>query len=167
VTRRVAVLGLVLVTALLLDTVVLVGLAVRGVSPSLVVLTVIAVALAGGPEPGVRYGFIAGLTTDLLAGGLLGLFALVHLLTGYLTGLLRPFLGDGGLLVQLGVGAAASAGNVALYGALTMVLAQQAVTWPMLLLVAVVVGLGNGLLAPFVLRAVTALLRRAGARRDR
>ncbi|MBA2528472.1 MAG: rod shape-determining protein MreD, partial [Euzebyales bacterium] len=55
--------GTVLLTALLLQTVVLPAVAVAGWRPDLVGLTVVAFALADGPDTGARYGFTAGLVT--------------------------------------------------------------------------------------------------------
>lgn len=157
---RIALLGLVLVTALLVDTVVLASLAVGGVSPSLVVLTVVAVGLTDGGEAGARYGFAAGLGVDLLAGGLVGLSALVYLLTGFLVGALRPYLSGSALVTQVAVGSAASAVAILLYGGLSLLFDPQGIPGGAVLTGGLVAGVGNGVLAPLVIRPVAALLRR-------
>ncbi|MDP8978639.1 MAG: rod shape-determining protein MreD [Actinomycetota bacterium] len=82
-----------LLGALLVDTVLSPLLTVAGGRPSLVVLTVVVFALTGGLDRGMRYGFVAGLASDVLSGPgrLLGLTALVLTLVGAGVGLLRAF----------------------------------------------------------------------------
>jgi rod shape-determining protein MreD len=160
VTARIAVFGLVLTTALLIETVVLSGLSVAGVSPAVVVLTVVGVSLTEGPESGLRYGFAAGLTVDLLSGGLIGLVALVYLLVGYGAGVLRPFLSGSALVTQVVLGAVAGGVSVLGYGSLTLLFDPEGLTIGAVLLSAIVTMIMSGLLAPFVVRPVGAALRR-------
>jgi rod shape-determining protein MreD len=157
---RIAVLGLVLVTALLIDTVMLTGVSVAGVSPSVTVLAVAAVGLHDGGEAGSRFGFAAGLAVDLLAGGLLGVSALVYLLTGFAVGTTRVFVTGSALVTQVLIGAAASAFAIASYGGLALLFDPQGLTPGAVLTATLVVGLGNGLLAPLVVRPVAGALRR-------
>ena len=157
---RAALLGLVLVTALLLDTVVLSAVSIAGATPSLVLLTVVAVGLADGGEAGARYGFAAGLAVDLVAGGLVGLTALVYLLTGFAVGALRPYIAGSTLAGQALVGAASTAAAILLYGALSLLFEPEAISAGAVILGALVAGIGNGLLAPLILRPVSAILRR-------
>jgi rod shape-determining protein MreD len=160
VIARFAVLGLVLVTALLIDTVAFAGLGTAGVGPSIVVLTVVAVGLTDGSEAGARFGFGAGLAVDLLSDGLVGLSALVLLLIGYLVGLTRPFLTGSVLLSQVIVGSAGSALAIALYGGLSLLFDPQGLTFGGVVVGAIVAGLVNGVLAPLVVLPVAAALRR-------
>ena len=157
---RAALLGLVLVTALLLDTVVLSAVSIAGATPSLVLLTVVAVGLADGGEAGARYGFAAGLAVDLVAGGLVGLTALVYLLTGFAVGALRPYIAGSTLAGQALVGAASTAAAILLYGALSLLFEPEAISAGAVILGGLVAGIGNGLLAPLILRPVSAILRR-------
>jgi rod shape-determining protein MreD len=157
---RIALLGLVLITALLLDTVVLSGIGAAGASPSAVLLTVIAVGLTDGGEAGARYGFAAGLGVDLVAGGLVGLSALVYILTGFAVGSLRPFMTGSALAGQVLIGATASAAAIGLYGALSLLFEPEAISAGAVLVGGLVTGVGNGILAPFVIRPVAAALRR-------
>lgn len=80
-----------LLAALVLDTVLSPVVSVAGGRPSFVVLTVVAFALTGGVDTGMRYGFVAGLASDALSGPgrLLGMSALVLTLVGAGVGLLR------------------------------------------------------------------------------
>jgi rod shape-determining protein MreD len=160
VITRIAVLGLIVVTGLLIDTVVLADLAVAGVSPSVLLLSVAAVGLTDGGEAGARFGFSAGLATDLLSGGLLGVTALVYLLAGFGVGSLRPFIAGSALLTQVTVGAAVSVFAIGVYGGLTLLFDPQGVGGTAILLAAVGIGVANALLAPLVVRPVAAALRR-------
>jgi rod shape-determining protein MreD len=151
----------VLLTALLLQTVVFAGLTVFGWRPDLVVVTVVAFALAEGPDTGLRYGFVAGLAVDLLAGaGLVGVSALVYLLVGYLCGLLRPYVANTVLAGQVAVTAVAGAAAVLGYGLVALLLDFAHVNPLSVLAGALVVGLYDAAVAPFVCRPVAALSAR-------
>ena len=160
---RGAVLVVVLVTALVLETTVFSALAVGGHTPSLVTLTVVGVALADGSESGGIYGFVSGLLVDLLGGGLVGLFALVLLLVGFVVGAIRVYLAAPPLAVHLVVGALATAAGAALYGLLLFLLEPADLTLAALAEGVVITALYSAALAPFVVRATVALVRRTEA----
>lgn len=160
---RGAVLGLVLVTALLLQTVVAPAVAVAGLAPDLVVLTVLAAGLLEGPGSGLRYGFAAGLAVDLLASGetILGTSALVFLLVGYSAGAARPYLAANELLGQTLASAVGSATVVLLSRLLEVVLGVDGPDVVSLLAAAVGAAAWAVLLSPpllLLLRAVLASL---------
>jgi rod shape-determining protein MreD len=154
--------ALVLVTALLLTGVVLPSVAIAGWRPDLVALTVAAFGFTDGPETGMRYGFLAGLASDLLGGAdqLVGLTALVLLLVGYASGQARPHLTIatlGGTVLAGGLaGGLASVGQ----GLLTFMLDPARLSAVTMLESILVTGLYSALLAPFVVRPVAALSRR-------
>lgn len=155
----------VLVSVLLLDTVVLPGVTIAGWRPDLVALSVVAFALADGPGAGARYGFAAGLASDLLAGvdALVGLSALVLLLLGHGAGVVRVYLAGTGVLGEMAVGALATAVAVIGYGLLGLLLGAGPLTVATVVEGGAVSGALNGLLAPFVIRPVRALSRRVSA----
>lgn len=157
---RAGLLSLVLVTAVLFETVVLADLQVLGYAPMVVVLTVVGVALVDGGESGARYGFAAGLLVDMLGGSLLGMNTIVFVLVGWGVGAIRPYLTGPLVLIRLMVGATASALAVAGYGMLTFLLDPGALTATILLQAVVVTGLYSGALAPFVAGPVAALVQR-------
>jgi rod shape-determining protein MreD len=159
-TRRVLVLGLLLVTAVLIDTVMLSGLSIAGVTPSIVVLTVVAVGLTDGAESGTRYGFAAGLLVDLLSGGLVGLSALVLLLVGFGSGVVRPFLTSSTLLTQVVAAAIGGAFAVFGYGVLSLLFGPEGQSGGAVLVGSVVAAGMSALLAPLVLPPVSSVLRR-------
>lgn len=159
---RVAVLGMVLVTALLLTTVVAPAFALGGVRPDLVLLTVVGVALVDGAGAGARYGFTAGLISDLLSGSsqLVGLGAFVLLLAGYLTGLSRPYIGGSAVLGQVAITAAATVAVVLGYGLLATLLDVPAPGLSSLVGGAIGLALYHAMLVPVVVRPVGRLSRR-------
>ena len=145
-------LGLVLVTALLLQTVVAPAVTVAGIPPDLVVVTVLVLAVLEGPGTGMRYGFAAGLALDLLAAGdsLVGTSALVLLAVGYLAGSTRPFLSGSELIGQIIVAAAGSAFVVVAGTLLDLVLGADVGDLLQMVAEALVVAGWAALLAPVV-----------------
>ena len=87
---RAGIFALLILLAILIKTIVLPAVAIGTFRPDVLVLVVVAVALVEGPDTGLRLGFAAGLTQDLLSGGaaLVGLGALVMMGIGYAAG--RP-----------------------------------------------------------------------------
>ena len=160
-TVRVVVMGAVLLTALLLATVVLPAFAIGGVRPDLVTLTVVGFALADGPDTGLRYGFSAGLATDLLPGsGLVGVSALVLLLIGYLVGLSRPYLTVAPTVGMIVMGGLASALAVAGAGTLSLLFDLSQTTGASVLRAALGTGLYSAVVAPLVCHPLRILSER-------
>jgi rod shape-determining protein MreD len=144
-----------------------------GTGPDLVLLVVAALALAGGPLAGALIGFSAGLALDIAPPGshLVGQDALVFCLVGYLCGLVAEVpTGDGvpeqghTALFEIVVTAAGAVCGEALGALLGVMLSDPRVTWPAVKHVLPVAVIYDVLLAPFVLFAVAAALRLAGAR---
>src|SRR3954469_12754190 len=82
--------ALVMVIALVLQVAVANRLPLPGsVTPDLVLLTVVALALVNGPLVGLVTGFCAGLTADIVppADHTIGRYALIYCLVGYICGL--------------------------------------------------------------------------------
>ena len=98
--------------------------------PDLVLVVVAAVGLAGGPVPGAIAGFAAGLCLDLAppASGILGEYALVFCIVGYVCGRFRPTLARSALL-PIVIAAAAAVLGEAMAAALGMALQPDQVTW--------------------------------------
>lgn len=94
VAGAVAVLGLALPLAVLLQLAVASDLSLVAGAPDLVLIVVCGLALARGPELGCLGGFAAGLALDVLAQHALGRDALIYCVAGYCLGLagekLRP-----------------------------------------------------------------------------
>ncbi len=123
--------GLAVVLALLVQLTIVNGLALPGGgTPDLVLLCVVAIAMTGGPVYGVIVGFGAGLALDLAppASQLVGQYALVLCLTGYLSGRLRFTLRHSAALALLAAAAMAALGE-GLSAVLTLGLDTPEVTW--------------------------------------
>jgi rod shape-determining protein MreD len=157
---RFTALALLLVTAALLESTVFAALAIAGHTPSIVTLTVVGVALADGAESGGTYGFASGLFVDLLGTGLVGPTALVLLLVGFATGLLRPYLTGPPVMVHVVSGGLAVTAASALLGLLLFLLDPADLTMRALVEGTLVTGLYSAALAPFVVRPAMALCRR-------
>jgi rod shape-determining protein MreD len=142
-----------------------------GAGPDLVLLTVAALALAGGPLMGALTGFWAGLALDVAPPGshFVGQNALVFCLVGYACGLLSDESssdaeqGHTALFEILVTAAGAVCGEV-LAALLGVMLSDPRVTWPAVTRVLPVAVAYDVLLCPFVLYAVAAALRLAGRR---
>jgi rod shape-determining protein MreD len=100
-----------------------------GGAPDLVLLVVVALGLYGGPAAGALTGFCAGLALDLAppASYLIGEYALVFCVVGYLCGRIRPLRERSALLAIAAAMAGAVVGEV-LYAALGLALRDPQVT---------------------------------------
>jgi len=143
-----------------------------GAGPNLVLLVVAALALAGGPMAGVLTGFLAGLALDVAPPGshFIGQNALVFCLVGYACGLLADTQDDAEpghtALFEIVVVAVGAVLGEALLALLGVMLSDPRVTWPAIKHVLPAAVAYDVLLCPFVLYAVAAALRLAGARRE-
>ncbi len=123
--------ALALLVALLVQLTIVNGLALPGAgTPDLVLLCVIAIGMTGGPSYGVIVGFGAGLALDLAppASQLVGQYALVLCLVGYLSGRLRFTLRHSAALALIAAVVMAGLGE-ALSAVLTLALDTPEVTW--------------------------------------
>lgn len=103
-------------TAVVLQSAVLARLPLPGGRPSLVLVLVVAIGLAGGGGAGLAAGFGAGLLTDLLSDHPLGLLALCFALAGFLAGLLEADVERTVLLPMVVVALASAAVYLAYLG---------------------------------------------------
>lgn len=158
---RAALVAALLATALLLQLTVLPLLGLPGATPDLLVVTVAALGLAGGPARGAVAGFCAGLALDLAppATGVLGLSAVVLTVAGYVAGLLGERRDRSAVATTLQVGLLA-AGSVLAYAMIGGIVADPRIAWdrvPGLLLTQALYAV---VLAAFVVPLVAVLVRR-------
>jgi rod shape-determining protein MreD len=146
-----------------------------GTGPDVVLLAVAALGLAGGPLTGVLVGFWAGLALDVAPPGshFVGQNALVFCLVGYLCGLAADVPNSEGVpeqghtaLFEIAVTAIGAVLGEVLGSLLGAMLSDPRVTWPAIRYVLPVAVIYDLLLCPFVLYAVAAALRLAGAPRS-
>lgn len=147
--------GLLLVTAAVVQTALLPFLPITGIEPNLLLLIVLGIALHDGVQPGVRVGFLAGLLLDLLAAQApIGSATLVFTAVGGIVGTARPYLAPASVTAPLILAFATGVLGTAAYGSMSLVLGDERVTWEALGSAALRVGLFNTLLAPPVLAVV-------------
>lgn len=158
--RTLAVTAMVVV-ALALQLAVFPVFAVDGVVPDVVLLVVVAVALARGPEYAAVVGFFAGLLLDLAppADHTAGRWALALVVVGYLAGLARRDA-RWSTTATIVVVAAGSFIGTSLFALSGLVLGDPGVTVEAVLSVVPVAMLYDLLLMPFVVPVVLAVLRR-------
>lgn len=137
------------------------SIAVGDVVPNLVLVVVIALALARGPEFGALVGFAAGLALDLAppADHVAGRWALAFVVVGYLAGMTRRDARSSALGAVLVVAAGSFIGT-SLFALSGLVLQDAGVTVTGVLHVLPIALLYDIVLTPLVVPAVLALMRR-------
>jgi rod shape-determining protein MreD len=153
-----------LVAALLLVAVVLQLTAlsqidILGGHADVVVLVVAAVAYYAGSVPGSATGFAAGFLLDLLTGATMGASSLVLTAVGYAVGRFREVRDPSHGLLPIPVGAAATAGWVTAFAAVSLMLDIGARVSPLVIRDMIVTVLLNALLALPVFTGCRKLLR--------
>jgi rod shape-determining protein MreD len=153
---------LVMVAALVLQVAVANRLPLPGsVTPDLVLLTVVALALVSGEMLGLVAGFTAGLAADIMppADHTIGRYALVYCLVGYLCGLASAEMDRSSVVPFVAVATGALAGSV-LYAGLGMLLGDPRATWAIISRMVPLSVLYDVLASPFVVWAVLRVTRR-------
>lgn len=155
---RALVLSLLVLTAGAVQTAVLPLVSISGFRPDLLLLLTIALAVHDGPESGVRFGFGAGLVTDLLLqSSAVGVAALTYAVIGYLVGFARPYLSSNSLTAPLLLALGGSVTGSLLLGVLSGFLGDGPTDLPLAISVAVFVGVVHTLLMPLVVRLTRAI----------
>lgn len=149
--RRFAVFSLVLLTAVLLQTTFFARyVTLFGITPDLVLVVVISLAILEGPTVGATSGFGGGLLRDLLVAAPKGLTGLAYLIVGYVVGIVRPYVQSTSVVVPvLGIFAGSLVGT-ALYVVLTVLLGEPVYSIVRVAQVVLLTAVYNTLLVPFV-----------------
>lgn len=156
--RRSVAVGLVVLSAALLQTSFLPFLALNGFRPDLLLLVTIAFALHDGAMTGLRVGFAGGVLTDLLLNAApIGLTALVYIGIAYAIGVAKPYLAPESATAPLLLGATGTLLGVAGYGTLGLLLGEFNYTFGLVVQSAIVSAVYAVLLAPVVMAAVRAV----------
>jgi rod shape-determining protein MreD len=136
-------------------------LAIRGATPDLMLLVVVAVGLVRGPEWAALIGFVGGLALDVAppADHIAGRWALALVVVGYLVGLLRDDARQGMLGSMVAVAAASFIGT-SIFALSGLILDEPGVTVSRVLEVIPVAVLYDVALTPLLLPLLTALCRR-------
>ena len=147
--------ALVLFVAMALQLTVASRFSLFGVHPDLMILTAVAAGAVSGPGRGATLGFCAGLLNDLFNQAPVGLSALAFCLVGYAVGSVHSTVLQSTRLAPPATAFIASAGGEVLYALIGAIVGQSQMISGRLPLVASVVALINGLLAPLAVRALT------------
>lgn len=144
--------GLVLLlgTAAILQATLFPRLPVFGVTPDLVLVMVVSIALLQGSMAGCITGFTGGMLADLLLVAPKGLSALVYLLVGYGAGSIRLIGQPAGIIAPMVGVFASSVAASACYAVLMALLGRSLAGPGHLALGALGVGLYNAALTPLV-----------------
>ncbi|MFG2003361.1 rod shape-determining protein MreD [Spirillospora sp. NPDC048911] len=132
-----------------------------GVTPDLVLLTVVALALVNGPLAGLVAGFCAGLAADIIppADHTIGRYALAYCLIGYICGQASDEMDRQSLVPFFAVAAGALAATV-LYAGTGMLLGDPRASWTIVRRVVPLQVLYDVIASPFVVWAVLRVTRR-------
>lgn len=152
----------IVVVALLLQVSVANRLPLPGaVTPDLVLLAVVALALVNGSFSGLVIGFLAGLAADIVppADHTIGRYAFVYCLIGYVCGLVSDEMDRSSVVPFLAV-AAGALGGILLYAGAGMMLGDPRSTWPIVSRMVPLSLLYDVLASPFVVWAVLRITRR-------
>lgn len=155
--KRIAVLLVVIVTALLLQTTVFPELAFLGVRPELLYLVTVVFAALRGPTDGAIVGFVGGLAQDFLLNQPKGITALTLTMLGYTVGLARQYLTSPSPLMPAVLVALGTAGGVAFHQAVAFLLGEEEGPFGYLAKVVLLTALYGAVLTPVFFPA----LRRA------
>lgn len=120
--RKILVIGVLLVLAVPIQTALLGRFALLGAKPELLTLLVVAVAMLDGPVTGALAGFGAGLLLDAQTSLPDGLGALVLAATGATVGRIRPLIQRPSAWLPAGVVGAATFASLIVYAVLALLL---------------------------------------------
>ncbi|MFT5564016.1 MAG: rod shape-determining protein MreD [Myxococcota bacterium] len=158
---RVLLISMLIAMCAAIQTSVLPLFAFGGFRPDLLLLLVVAFAVQDGPEVGVRLGFVAGLTTDLLLEtSSLGVASLTFALVGYAVGVSRPYLAPNSITAPLVLGLIGSTLGALLLGGLGNVLGDGDASLSLIVTASLYVGVINTILIGFVLKLTRGLSSR-------
>ena len=111
--RRVIVTAVILLAAYLLQTAVFPALEIAGVKPNFMLIVTASFGFMRGSREGMLAGFVSGLMIDIQYGDMIGFYALIYLIAGYLNGIFEQIYFDEDIKLPLLL----IAGSDLLYGA--------------------------------------------------
>lgn len=92
--RRIAVSAVILIVCYLIQCTLFPHLALASIKPNLMIVVTAAFGFMRGPKDGMLIGFFSGLLMDVQFGNILGFYALIYLLIGFLNGLFHQVYYD-------------------------------------------------------------------------
>ncbi len=110
--RRIIVTAVILLAAYLMQTAVFPALEIAGVKPNLMLIVTASFGFMRGSREGMLVGFASGLLIDIQSGDMIGFYALIYLVTGYVNGIFEQIYFDEDIKLPLFL----IAGSDILYG---------------------------------------------------
>ena len=92
--KRIAVTAVLVLVTYLLQCTVFPFLEIAEIKPNLLIIVTSSIGFMRGPREGMFTGFAAGLLTDIQFGDMIGFYAMIYLLIGYINGLFRQMYYD-------------------------------------------------------------------------
>ena len=92
--RRIIVTAAVILAAYLLQTAIFPAFEIAGIKPNLMLIVTAAFGFMRGPREGMFVGFASGLLIDIQYGDMIGFYALIYLVAGYINGLFEQIYFD-------------------------------------------------------------------------
>jgi rod shape-determining protein MreD len=155
----------VIVAALVLQSTVFAQITLLKARPDLMYLLTVLVALLEGPASGAVLGFAGGMAEDFLINAPKGITALSLTLLGYAVGMVRQYIVSPSAWVPVIMVAAGTAVGLMFNGLVKFLLGQLETGWAYQLQIALLAGLYNAILTPFVFPLVRRLAESSRAKR--
>lgn len=92
---------LIILICFVLQTTVFQALSLADVAPNLLLIVTVAYGYMGGEKEGIWVGLVCGLLMDLFFGSVIGLYALILMIIGFLNGLLNKIYYTDDLIIPL------------------------------------------------------------------
>jgi len=148
--RRAIILGLIILTALVLQSTIFGDIRLIGARPELLYMVTIFIAMREGPREGMVAGFASGMAYDFMLNHPKGMEALTLTLLGYVIGMLRQYIVTPSPWLPVILAGVGTFGGLLFYAILASLLGELQVGWGYVVRVAFFASAYNALLAPIV-----------------
>ena len=160
IARRAALLALLSITGLALQTAVFGQITLTGTKPEVLLLVTVAIAMTEGPGFGAVAGFVTGLLTDSVLQLPQGVTALTFTIVGYVVGRVRAQVQRPSAWLPMAMVTASTFIGVLLYAGFSLALGEPSIEPTRVLRASALGALYNGLLTPCVYPVVRGLAAR-------
>lgn len=92
--KRFLITAVIIIAAYLLQCTVFSSLELAGIKPNLLIIVTASFGFIRGSREGVLVGFVSGLLADIQFGDMIGFYALIYLLVGYINGMFQRLYFD-------------------------------------------------------------------------
>ena len=92
--KRFLITAVIIIAAYLLQCTVFSSLELAGIKPNLLIIVTASCGFMRGSREGVLVGFVSGLLADIQFGDMIGFYALIYLLVGYINGMFQRLYFD-------------------------------------------------------------------------